>query len=123
MKHKITIVEDEPAILQMYKFKLESAGFEVSTATDGAAALHVLEHEVPDLILLDIKIPHIPGQEVLKRVRATDWGKDIKVIVLTNISKSEAPHEFRLLNISGYAVKAHYTPSQVVDLAKQVLKA
>lgn len=123
LKQKITIVEDDEAIRTMYKYKLEAAGYDVSTAAEGASAMHVLEHVVPDLILLDIKMPHLPGQEVLRRVRATEWGQKIKVIVLTNISKDEAPHEFRVLNVSAYAVKAHYTPNQVLELVKQVLKS
>jgi two-component system OmpR family response regulator len=120
-KLKITIVEDDTPIREMYKLKLEAAGFEVSTANDGASALHVLEHEVPDLILLDIRLPHLPGNEVLKRVRNTDWGENIKCIVLTNISKDEAPADFRFLNIDRYIVKAHYTPSQILEIITEVM--
>ena len=121
-KIKITIVEDEAAIRDMYKFKLQAAGFAVTTANDGPSALHVLEHIVPDLILLDIKMPHLPGNEVLKRVRKTTWGQNIKVIVLTNISRDEAPADFRMLNVSQYVVKAHHTPNQVLEIINQVLK-
>lgn len=120
---KITIVEDDAAIRDIYALKLRSAGYTVSTAADGASALHVLEHEKPHLILLDIKMPHLPGHEVLKRIRATDWGRDIKVIVLTNISKSEAPQEFRVLGVSRYAVKVHYTPTQVLEIIEEVLNS
>jgi DNA-binding response OmpR family regulator len=120
-KLKITIVEDDAPIREMYKLKLEAAGFEVSTANDGASALHVLEHTVPDSILLDIRLPHLPGNEVLKRVRDTDWGESIKCIVLTNISKDEAPADFQFLNIDRYIVKAHYTPSQVLEIINEVL--
>jgi len=118
---KITIVEDDAPIREMYKLKLKARGYDVSTANDGASALHVLEHVVPDLILLDIRLPHLPGNEVLKRVRATDWGHSIKVIVLTNISKDEAPSDFRFLNVSRYIVKVHYTPSQVMEIIQEVL--
>ncbi len=121
INQKITFVEDDAAIRTMYKYKLESVGYEVSTAADGASALHVLEHVVPDLMLLDIKMPHLPGHEVLKRVRATVWGKDIKVIILTNISKDEAPHAFRVLGVDAYAVKAHTTPGQMLELVQKVL--
>lgn len=120
-KIKITIVEDDSAIREMYKLKLESAGYDVTTANDGASALHVLEHIVPDLILLDIRMPHLPGNEVLKRVRDTDWGQDIKCIVLTNISKDEAPNDFRFLNVDRYIVKVHYTPNQVLEIINEVL--
>ena len=120
-KVKISIVEDDSSIRDLYKFKLEAEGYQVSTANDGAAALHVLEVEQPALILLDIRLPHLPGHEVLRRVRATEWGKDMRVIVLTNISKDEAPAAFRFLDVSYYAVKAHYTPSQIVEIIKQAL--
>jgi chemosensory pili system protein ChpA (sensor histidine kinase/response regulator) len=121
-KTKITIVEDDAPIREMYKLKLQAKGFDVSTANDGASALNVLEHIVPDLILLDIRLPHLPGNEVLKRVRATDWGQHIKVIVLTNISKAEAPSDFKFLNVSRYIVKVHYTPSQIMEIIEEVLE-
>jgi DNA-binding response OmpR family regulator len=96
-------------------------GYNVSTACDGQQALEVIEQYKPHLILLDIKMPKLPGQEVLRRIRLTDWGNNIKVIVLTNISKTEAPQEFRFLHIDRYIVKVHYTPNQVVDIIKSVL--
>ena len=120
-KLKITIVEDDAPIREMYKLKLEAAGFDVSAANDGASALHVLEHEKPDLILLDIRLPHLPGNEVLRRIRETKWGQDIKCIVLTNISRDEAPAEFQFLKINRYVVKAHYTPSQVLEIINEVI--
>jgi DNA-binding response OmpR family regulator len=118
---KITIVEDDESIRNMYVLKLKAAGYDVSTANDGASALHVLEHIQPDLILLDIRLPHLPGSEVLKRVRNTNWGQSIKVIVLTNISKTEAGQDFRFLNIERYILKVQYTPSQVLEIIKEVL--
>lgn len=121
-KAKITIVEDDGPIREMYKLKLKAAGYDISTANDGASALHVLEHVQPDLILLDIKLPHLPGNEVLKRVRDTDWGQRVKVVVLTNISKSEAPQDFRFLHVDQYIVKVHYTPSQVLEIISEVLE-
>jgi len=69
---KNTIVEDNAPIREMYKLKLIAKGYDVSTANNGTSALQVLEHEKPDLILLDIKLPNLPGNEVLKRVRDTD---------------------------------------------------
>ncbi len=119
--YKITIVEDEIAIRDMYKLKLDALGYDVSTANDGASALHVLEHVKPDLILLDIKLPHLPGNEVLKRVRDTDWGQDIKCIVLTNISKDEIPKDFRFLKVERYILKVQYTPTQIMEIIQEVL--
>lgn len=61
------------------------------------------------------------GDTMLEKLRSTDWGSDIRVIILTNISKSEAPMGLRLLNVDRYIVKAHYTPSQVANIVEEVL--
>lgn len=118
---KITIVEDDKAIRDMYRYKLEAEGYEISEAEDGKIGKEIIEKEKPDLVLLDIKMPGMPGNEVLRWLRSTEWSNETKVIVLTNISKSEAPADFRVLNVSQYIVKAQYTPNQVLDIIKQVL--
>jgi len=119
---KVIIIEDEPAICEMYRFKLDKSGFNVFTAVNGEAGLKLCEEQKPDLILLDLKMPVMTGEEMLKRLRKTSWGADIRVVILTNISKDEAPHTLRLLNVDRYIVKAHYTPAQVVDVVHEILK-
>ena len=61
------------------------------------------------------------GEDMLEQLRSYDWAKDIKVIVLTNISKDEAPAKLRLLNVDRYVVKAHHTPQQIVDIVREIL--
>ena len=118
---KIAIVEDEQSIQQMYKFKLETEGYIVATASDGREGLALAEEFMPDLILLDLMMPVMSGDEMLQRLREQEWGASMRVIVLTNISKNEAPHALRFLNVDRYVVKAHYTPAQVTDVVKEVL--
>lgn len=122
MATKICIVEDDYPIAAMYEFKLTQSGYEVKLARNGEAGLALIESMRPNLVLLDIKMPVMNGDEMLERLRATDWGSSIRVIVLTNISKDEAPQKLRFLNVDGYIVKAHNTPHQVVELIKSVLK-
>lgn len=122
-KQKILIVEDEAAIRQMYEFKLKLEGYEVATAGDGAKGLEVAEEFQPDLILLDLRMPIMSGGEMLEKLRASKWGASIKVVVLTNISKSEAPPSLRFLDIDRYIVKAHTTPAQVLNIVDEVLVA
>ena len=76
---------------------------------------------MPDLILLDLRMPVLSGEEMLEALRENDWAKNIKVIVLTNISKDEAPAKLRLLDVDQYIVKAHHTPAQIVDIVQKVL--
>lgn len=120
--HKILIVEDEFPIAQMYDFKLQQNGFLVRTAFDGDEGFKVAQEFQPHLILLDLKMPRVNGDEMLVQLRQQDWGSNIKVIVLTNISRVEAPPILRILNVDRYIVKAHHTPSQVVSIVHEILK-
>ena|ERR1035441_5159494 len=120
-KLRIAVIEDEAPIAKMYQFKLEQDGYEVKCAYDGEEGLKLAEEFAPDLILLDIKMPRMSGDEMLEKVRATDWGSSIRVIVLTNISKDEAPTRLRFLRVDRYIVKVHYTPAQVVKIVNEIL--
>jgi len=120
-KYKIAIIEDDLPICSMYEIKLSNVGFDVKTAHNGEEGLRLIELFLPDLILLDLKMPVMSGDDMLEKLRKTDWGAKIRVIILTNISRDEAPHNLRLLNIDRYVVKAHHTPAQVVDIAKEIL--
>lgn len=121
VKPKIVVVEDEPAICQMYVMKLENSGFDVAAAYDGKEGLEVIKSFVPELILLDLRMPVMSGDAMLEKLRETDQGADIKVVILTNISRDEAPHNLRFLHVDRYIVKAHHTPSQIVDIVKEIL--
>ncbi len=121
MRKLVTIVEDDQPIAQMYKFKLEAAGFKTHLAHDGKEGLTVIEQNIPDLILLDLRMPVMSGDEMLEKLRQTDWGADIRVIILTNISRDEAPRNLSLLNVDRYIVKAHHTPQQVLEVINEVL--
>ncbi len=118
---KIAIVEDDEPIRSMYVLKLKKEGFDVASAEDGEKGLALVEDFKPDLLLLDLKLPYLSGQELLKKAREQDWGKEMLCIVLTNISQSEASMDLRLLKVEKYIVKAHYTPSQVVTEVKDIL--
>jgi two-component system alkaline phosphatase synthesis response regulator PhoP len=120
-KIKIAVIEDEPSICEMYRIKLASAGYEVKTAHDGQEGLELLEEFKPKLILLDLKMPVMTGDEMLAKLRETEWGAEIRVIILTNISRDEAPKNIQFLHVDRYIVKAHYTPSQVVEIVQEIL--
>lgn len=112
--HTILIVEDEISISNLYKLKLENHGFKVKQAFNGKDALAQLKMHVPDLILLDLLMPLMGGETFLERIRSQDTFKSIPVIVLTNISKQEAPRTLWHLGISDYFIKANHTPGELV---------
>jgi DNA-binding response OmpR family regulator len=121
MKQTVVVVEDEKPIQNMYVWKLESEGFKVFSADNGETGLKIINEVRPDLILLDIRMPVLSGDLMLEKLRATDWGGSIHVIILTNLTKDEAPHKLRFLNIDRYVIKAHYTPDQVIEIVNEVL--
>jgi two-component system response regulator ResD len=118
---KVAIVEDEPAIAHMYRLKFEAEGYKVEMAEDGEVGLQLCEDMQPDIVLLDLMMPVMDGTEMLTKMRATDWGKDIKVLILTNRGREEAPEELRELNIHSYIVKAEMTPRQVFTKVQEAL--
>jgi len=75
---KIAIVEDDSAIAQMYRFKFEAEGYEVQTADNGRLGLELAEVFRPDMILLDLMMPEMSGEEMLAAMRKETWGKKIK---------------------------------------------
>ncbi len=119
---KIVIVEDNQALSDIYKTRLELLGYTVFAAYDGVQALTVIERELPDLVLLDLMVPKVAGDQVLERMRESDWGKDIKVMIISNLNETEAPAGLRNLGIEGYAVKANLSNDQLDKLVEVILK-
>jgi DNA-binding response OmpR family regulator len=119
---KIAIVEDDQAIAQMYRIKFEAEGYQVETAENGKLGLALIESMKPDIVLLDLMMPEMTGDKVLEKMRSTAWGKDIKVIILTNMGEQEIPPAVRSMNVSAVILKADMTPRQVAELVKAQLK-
>jgi DNA-binding response OmpR family regulator len=105
----------------MYALKLRFSEFEVCEAADGEEGLLVIEKEKPHLVLLDLRMPRMSGDEMLRELRSKDWGETIPVIILTNISKDEAPRTLWHLGISDFIIKANSTPQKVLEAVERVL--
>ncbi len=118
---KVAIIEDDLAIVQMYRLKFEAEGFEVGTAGNGKLGLELIEKLKPDIVLLDLMMPVMGGADMLRELRKTPWGKDLKVIVLTNMGAEEATNDIKDLGYSALIVKAEMTPRQVAEQVKQTL--
>jgi DNA-binding response OmpR family regulator len=118
---KIAIIEDDQAIAAMYRLKFESDGYDVQIAENGELGLKLIETMAPDIILLDIMMPVMTGDKMLERLRSTEWGKDIKVIILTNMGEQEAPSSLKQMGVMNFIVKAEMTPRQVAEMVKEAL--
>lgn len=120
-KKKIAIVEDDLAISQMYRLKFEAEGYEVAVGENGQVGLEVIESFQPDVVLLDMMMPLMNGDEVLRNIREQDWGKEMPVLILTNMGKEEASKSLEGLGVHSYIVKAEMTPKQVAERVQEVL--
>ncbi len=120
-KAKAVVVEDDSDLQYLYKTKLLREGYEVRVAGNGLEGLEIIKEWRPDIVLLDLLMPVMSGSEMLAHLRAEQWGSDVRVIILTNISKDEAPPALRFLRVDRYIVKAHHTPAQVVLMVGEIL--
>jgi CheY-like chemotaxis protein len=89
---RILVVDDEDSIRLLLRDELTEAGYEVITASNGEEALALIEQSKPDLITLDIKMPHMDGAEFLRRIRQIH--RDLPVVIFT--AYDDFRQDFRL---------------------------
>lgn len=112
---KILLVEDDEALSDVYRSRLELEGFDVSVVSNGEDALsRTLEYK-PDLVLLDAMMPKITGFDVLDILRNTPQTKDVKVIMLTALSQATDKARARKLGVDDYLVKSQVVIGDVVE--------
>ena len=121
MSKKILIVEDELFIAEMYKIKFESYGHEVVIAHDGEEGIQVASKFMPDLVLLDLMMPHKDGYQTLKELREDERTKLLKVFILSNLGQKEEIDKGIELGADGFFVKAHLTPTQLLEKVNKLI--
>jgi len=122
LSQKIVIVEDNTSLADIYKTRLELLGYKCFVAYDGKTALALIEREMPNLVLLDLMVPKVAGDQILEIMRGSAWGKGIPVFIISNLNESDAPVGLRNLGIEGYAVKANLSNDQLDQLVDNILK-
>ncbi len=120
-KPTVLLVEDDPLLTKMYKSKFESEGFIFLTANDGVEGLEKAQKEKIDIIILDLMMPKMSGIDLLSNLRSGSKGKNIPVIVLTNLTQVEEKQQALDLGVKEYLVKANQTPGQIVEKIKMYL--
>jgi len=120
MGNKILVVDDEIHILNILKFNLKKAGFEISTASNGEEAIEKIEKEHPKLVLCDVMMPKKTGFEVCSYVKNSDELKNIKFIILT--AKGQRVDEEKGMEIGAdlYMTKP-FSPKNIIQKVKELL--
>jgi len=119
---KILIIDDEAVLVDLLRTKLTQQGFDAIDARDGDDGLQKALAEHPDLILLDIIMPKMDGITMLKKLRADAWGKDVPVIILTNLNTAEAVENSLSSGAYDYLVKIDYTLDDLVGIVRKRLE-
>lgn len=118
---RISIIEDDQLIAQMYRMKLEEEGYDVDVAENGMNGIKMVAQTMPDLIILDYTLPDVDGSAVLREIRRDGTAVETPVIVLTNMDSEDVARELAKWNIVDYIVKVNLTPREVVAKIKSVL--
>jgi two-component system alkaline phosphatase synthesis response regulator PhoP len=98
MAKKILLADDDPEVVDATSMLLEDEGYEVVTAKDGAEALEKIKEENPDLLILDLLMPHVDGFGVFKALEDpafAKWSK-IPIIILTSVRKEVSNRRYEL---------------------------
>ena len=118
----ILLIEDDPFLIDIYTTKLKESGFKVEVATNGEEGIIKAQETKPNLIVLDIVLPQIDGWEILKEIKANPNLKKIPVVILSNLGQKSEVEKGIKLGAVKYLIKAHFTPSEVIEEIKAILK-
>ena len=118
---KIAIIEDEPSLVGALSDKFEAEGFSVFVANNGEEGLKSIQENKPDIVLLDIVMPVMDGMTMLKKLRETEIGKNLPVIILTNLNEADKMSESLSDGARDFLVKSNWKIQEVVDKVKERL--
>lgn len=118
---KILLVEDEAVLLELLADKFKDSGFFVSTAQNAETGIKLALQDHPDLILLDLILPKMDGLTMLRKLRKDSWGKEVPVIILSNLNDQKKISEAMRIGVYDFLVKSNVKLADVVKQVKEVL--
>jgi DNA-binding response OmpR family regulator len=122
-KKVILIIEDEKPLLNAMEKKMEDHGYEVFKATNGEEGLKLVNKEKIDLILLDLILPKIPGEQILKDMNETGLIKKVPVVVVSNkADEANALNCLKTWHATDYLIKSDNTLEKIIEKVNKILK-
>lgn len=110
----ILIIEDMQPIREAIAIGLEKEGHTVLQATDGKKGLALALAEHPDLLLIDIIMPEMNGDELVRTIREDSWGKTVPIMMLTNVGDSDQIAAVQKYDVVDYMVKSNWELDKVI---------
>lgn len=120
-KKKILVVDDDLPLQEMYKERLELAGYDVAAASDGQEAIEKAREYRPDIILLDVMMPRANGFDVLETLRREESTSHIPVLMLTALVQESARERAKEAGAQGYIIKSETMPGEVIKKIQETL--
>ncbi|MFA5375509.1 MAG: response regulator [Dehalococcoidia bacterium] len=120
-KVKILLIEDDSSLRHTYSDVLTADGYTVVTAEDGEQGLAMVRTEKPDVVLLDLILPKLPGFEVLKSIRADAEIKDTIVLIISVLGEQSQIQKGLALGANDYTVKGSYKPNEILGKIQALL--
>jgi DNA-binding response OmpR family regulator len=118
-KVHVLLVEDDPAVSDMYRVRLEMDGYRVLVAADGEKALRLISELSPELVLLDYRLPRMDGSAVLRALRADERTRGQAVVVMSAFDEPRLVAEGRGLGALDWLVKTHVTPAELTAVVRR----
>ena len=118
---RVLVVEDESDIRELIRFNLEREGFAVEEVGDGALALERLERRLPDLVVLDLMLPGMPGLELCRKIRATQRSASLPILIVT-ARTSEIDRVLGLESGADDYIVKPFSPRELVARIRAVLR-
>lgn len=115
----VLIVEDEPALNEAYATILRAESITVDTSFDGAQALDKVGKNMPDIILLDLRMPNVDGLEFLRKFADVAGNRKVKVVIFSNFDEQEDIDKAFALGAVRYMLKAWVSPKELIKLIKE----
>lgn len=124
MMNKVTvmIIEDDAALLDLYKTRFEIEGFNVITANRGDEALVIAEKENPSLFVVDIMLPGVDGLKVIEELKKSPKHKNASIVALTALDLDDVKKKALAVGADEYLIKSRITLHDIVTTAQDVLE-
>ena len=118
--NKILVVDDEPNIVRSLAFVFNKEGYQVSIAENGEEAMEMIRGSKPDILILDVMMPHKNGYDVCQEIKSDPGLKDIHVLMLT-AKGQKGDRETALARGADEYISKPFSPIQVLDRVKELL--
>jgi CheY-like chemotaxis protein len=118
---KVLLIEDDDFLSEILSSKLSDDGGTLLVCVSALEALRTLEQSVPDVIITDLMLPGMSGEELVEKIKLDNRFKDVPIVVFSNKNDSEGMKELLAKGVAEYHIKAQTSLADIPDIIRRVL--